>query len=144
MSNDCRNVSSQKKVEFLEKIITKLPGLVFCKDLNGAYLTCNEAQAKIIGLSTPDEVIGKTDFDLLDEKAANKLWSIDKQIMSGQLFIDENNPIEETILLPDGRTAVFETIKVLIHDNDGKVMGLAGIAKDITERKKWKKIFEEP
>lgn len=130
------DVDSQKKIEFLEKIITKLPGLVFCKDLNGAYLACNEAQARIIGLSTPDEVIGKTDFDLLDKEEANKLWSIDKQIMSGQLFIDESNPIEETIILPDGRVAVFEAIKVLIYDNDGKVMGLAGIAKDITERKK--------
>lgn len=125
--------------KFLEKVILKLPDLVFCKDLNGVYLACNEAQARVVGLSSADELIGKTDFDILSKEAATKLWDIDRQVIAGQLIIDENNPIEEKILLPDGQFAIFEGIKVPLHDNDGTVIGLVGTAKDVTKRKQMEK-----
>ncbi len=130
------NKNIQDRIIFLEKVISKMPGLVYCKDIDGVYLGCNESQAKIIGFSTPNEIIGKTDFDLLKKKEATKLRNIDKQVISGELIIDEAHPIEEQILLPNGETAIFESVKSPLYDDNGKIIGLIGISKDITARKK--------
>jgi two-component system aerobic respiration control sensor histidine kinase ArcB len=126
----------QDRIDFLEYVIAKMPGLVYCKDLNGVYLACNEAQAHIVGLSTPNDLVGKTDFDILDKEEANKLRVVDKQILSGTLTIDENHPKEVELILPNGQVAHFESVKIPLYDNNGKIMGLVGISKDVTDRKK--------
>ena len=122
------------QINFLEKIIAKLPGLVYCKNTDGVYLSCNEAQAKIIGFESPINIIGKTDFDFLNKEEATKLTNRDKLIMSGKLIIDAAHPIEETIILPNGKTRLFESIKIPFYDNQ-KILGLIGVSRDITELK---------
>jgi two-component system, OmpR family, aerobic respiration control sensor histidine kinase ArcB len=79
------------KIGFLEKIISKLPGLVYCKSTDGVYLSCNEAQAKIIGFSSPMSIIGKTDFDFLNAEEATRLTNRDKLVMSYCQFGSVNN-----------------------------------------------------
>lgn len=130
------NNNKQDRIDFLEQVIAKMPGLVYCKDLSGVYLACNEAQANIVGLSLPSDLVGKTDFDILKKEEASKLREVDKQILSGSLSIDENHPVEVELVLPNGQTANFESIKMPLYDHDGKIMGLVGISKDVTARKK--------
>lgn len=119
---------------FIFELLKRIPTQVFWKNKQGVYLGCNDAFAHSLGLDSPDDVIGKTDFDLPTTEEANETYRADdKQIM------DSKQPklnIEELQTFIDGRTVVLLTSKVPLLDASGKVVGILGIYSDITERKK--------
>jgi PAS domain S-box-containing protein len=122
---------------FIFELLKRIPTQVFWKNKQGVYLGCNDAFAHSLGLDSPDDVIGKTDFDLpTTEEASEAYRADDKQVM------DSKQPklnIEELQTFIDGRTVVLLTSKVPLLDASGKVVGILGIYSDITERKKEEK-----
>jgi len=117
------------------EILKRLPVQVFWKDINGVYLGCNDAFVQSLGLSSEDEIIGKTDFTLpveVQEAAAYREDDLD--------VINTNKPklnIEEEQTFPD-KTVHLLTSKVPLSLDENGVDGVLGIYSDITELKETK------
>ena len=115
---------------FLKILINAIPDIIFYKDVNKKYLGANSAFEKHIGRSIND-LIGKTDYDVLSKERAGKHMEDDEMILnsaSSELF-------ESVNLHPDGKRVVMETLKTPFFSRDGKLSGLIGIGRDITEHK---------
>lgn len=117
----------------LRSFIDHIPMGVFWKDRNSVFQGCNKQFAVIAGVAAPEEVIGKTDFDLPWTKAeSDYLRQCDRKVMSrDQPLFD----FEKTLHLVDGRQATFLISKVPLHDAADKTSGMLGIYTDITDRR---------
>jgi len=115
----------------LEAMFTAIPDPVWVKDETGVYLHCNSQFEHLLG-RTQAEIIGKTDYDLMDRARADFLRDHDrKAALSGQSLAHE----ELFIVAENGYCGLFETIKTPMRDRAGKLIGVLGIARDITTRK---------
>ena len=122
----------RKSQQMLQLVMNNIPQYIFWKDRNSVYLGCNVAFAGMAGLKTPEESVGKTDYELPWAKEQTEFFrSCDARVM------DTDTPeyhIIESALLADGKQARFETNKVPLHDSEGNVVGILGTIEDITER----------
>jgi PAS domain S-box-containing protein len=133
--------SLRKQIRELSYILRKVPGYVFWKDKNSILQGCNENFAKQAGLKDPNEIVGKSDYDLPwnQEETASFLRD-DKEIMkTGK----EKLNIEELQCQHDGRQATLLTSKVPLKDEQGNVTGVLGIYVDITDRKRTEALERE-
>lgn len=132
-------VNSMNGILNIEKYIKLIPCCIYWKDRNGAYLGCNDFMASICGLSSPDEVIGKTDSDLCWYKSVDKLRKADKQVM------ETGKPImvEEMTKLANKKLATYLSTKMPLRDDQGNIVGIFGISVDITEQKIKQKDLEK-
>lgn len=103
---------------------------VFFKNLDGIYLGCNPAFAEFVGRPW-SEIVGRTDHDLFSKEVADFFRQRD------QLMLDSGGPQinEEWIRYPSGRSILLETNKAPLVDKQGRVYGVLGVSRDITERK---------
>ncbi len=112
-------------------LIHAIPDLIWLKDLDGVYLSCNPTFERFFG-AKESEIIGKTDYDFVDKDLADSFRKHDKNaLMAGEPKINE----ETITFAADGYCGRFETIKAPMPDTEGKLIGVIGIARDITERK---------
>jgi PAS domain S-box-containing protein len=115
----------------LRTLVNTIPDLIWLKDGEGRYLTCNPAFENFFGASEA-QIVGKTDFDFVDREQAEFFRRHDlKAAKAGKPSVNE-----ETLSFAKGDyTGVFETIKAPMMEPDGKIIGILGIARDITQRK---------
>ena len=117
----------------LATILNSIPQAIFWKDHSGKYLGCNENFPKSIGLSTPADVIGKTDYELpISHEEA------DAYRMEDQEVISQNQPKRHLInssQAPNGTVIWSDTTKLPMADLNGHSIGVLGVLDDITERK---------
>ena len=119
--------------EMLQIVLDNIPAGVFWKDRNLIYLGCNSSSAHAVGLSSPDEIIGKSDFDLASKEMAEAYRADDRAVMESRIpKID----FEEALPQPDGSIGTIITNKLPLHDREGNVLGMMGTFEDITERKR--------
>lgn len=117
----------------LRTLIDHIPDYVYVKDTNFRHIINNKAQLDFIGVRTEEESIGKTAFDFLDKETADAQITKDREILrSGETVSD----IEEAIVNRRGEKKWLLTTRAPLKESDGKVIGLVGISRDITERKK--------
>lgn len=121
----------QKRQSLLTSLINSVPDLIFYKDIDGVYLGCNRAFELFAGMEEK-KLTGLTDFDIFDKSVAALFREADIKMMEECLA----HIIEETVSYPDGRQVTLETLKTPYYETDGKVIGLIGISRDITERKR--------
>jgi PAS domain S-box-containing protein len=103
---------------------------VFVKDLQGRYLMINSAGAAFAGRSV-DEFLGKTDLDLFSPDTAEVVMEKDRQV----LMQGVTQTFEESGTA-NGVSRVYLSTKGPYRDADGRIIGLLGVARDITERKR--------
>ena len=116
----------------LRILIETIPDLVWLKDRDGFYITCNPKFERFFG-AKESEIRGKTDYDFVDEELAHFFREKDRiAIESGKPSFNE----EELTFADDGHKELLETIKTPMFDADGKLIGVLGIARDITDRKR--------
>ena len=117
----------------LQAIIEATPIRIFWKDLDLNYLGSNTIFAKDAGFSKPEDLIGKSDFDMSWKSNAILYQNDDKEI------IESRNPkisFEETQFKEDGKKILIRTSKVpLFNLSDQSVIGVLGIYEDITGQK---------
>lgn len=115
----------------LNAVIRAIPDLVWLKDPQGIYLGCNRAFEGLYGVPEAN-IIGKTDRDFVDEATALSFRHHDQKAMAAASpSINE----EWLTFAGDGRRRLFETVKTAMHDGQGALIGVLGVARDITERK---------
>ena len=136
-----RDVTERKRMEetlvhersVLRTLMDNLPDNIFVKDTESRFVICNLADARLLRAKTPDEVVGKTDFDLFPRELAASYYDDEQEVIrSGQPLLNR----EERTIDPEGETRWLLTSKVPLRDDHGKVIGVAGINRDITDRKR--------
>ena len=116
----------------LRTLIDNLPDVIFAKDRDGRFILMNKAHARQIGVSSPDEALGKIDSDYYPREMAAGFISDDQAVIqTGQPLINR----EEIVVTPDGTESWQLTSKVPLRDDQGTVIGLVGIGHDITQRR---------
>ncbi len=112
-------------------IIETVPDLVWLKDTKGTFLACNKMFERLYG-ATEKEIIGKTDYDFVDRELADFFRKHDRAAMDADRALRNE---EWVTFADDGRRVLLETSKTPLKDHDGEVIGVLGIARDITARK---------
>ncbi|WP_292466015.1 PAS domain S-box protein [Methanolobus sp.] len=116
----------------LRSLVDTIPDLVWLKDTKGVYLSCNAKFERFFG-SKEAEIIGKTDYDFVEKDLADIFTQNDRRAMeAGKPTVNE----EEITYADDGHREYLETIKSPMYDSNGKMIGILGVGRDITERKR--------
>ena len=118
--------------EMLQLVLDSIPARVFWKDKSLTYLGCNRLFAEDAGLSSPEEIVDRTDYDLpWKKKEADFFRDYDLRV------IKNNKPeynIVESVSTSGGKIAWISTNKMPIHNNSGEVVGILGTYEDITKK----------
>lgn len=113
----------------LKTVIESIPDALFCKDREGRYIVANAATAQVM---RTDTVIGKTDYDLLPDSVAARLREFDAQVMaSGVPAVVEGLNYDQG----EQPSRWYQTTKTPLRDAKGAIVGVVGLARDITERR---------
>lgn len=117
----------------LDNILQYAPDWIYWKDINSIHLGCSEEFARVAGFKNRKEMIGKSDYECAWGNRADKYNLDDAEVIqSGRPKLN----IEDTVLLNNGKEVVVISNKVPLRNSDGEIVGVLGIATDITERKK--------
>jgi len=112
-------------------LLSSIPDIVFFKNLRGRYLGCNPEFARFSNRNI-SEIIGFTDHDLFSKEIADSFREQDRRMM--EQGVPRHN--EEWITYADGARILIDTYKAPLRDAAGQVIGILGISRDITERKR--------
>jgi PAS domain S-box-containing protein len=115
----------------LRTLIDNLPDCIYAKDTAGRKILANPADLKNLHCATESEAIGKTDFDLFPAEIAEKFWADDQKVIRGESVINR----EEYFFNEEGQKCWLLTSKLPLRDQDGNLVGLVGIGRNITKQK---------
>jgi PAS domain S-box-containing protein len=121
----------------LRTLIDNLPDYIFVKDLNRRFLMANNAVARLMGRLFPDELLGKQDEDFYPEHASKAFRAEEEMVLRGEPLINKDEPNTDK----EGRRTEILTTKVPLRDHTGKIIGLVGICRDVTELKHQERIL---
>jgi PAS domain S-box-containing protein len=127
-----KKIQAPNKTMVSDNILQTIPGCVYWKDTNGVYLGCNQMESDVLGLKSPKDVIGKTDYDFSWNSAADTLKETDQRIMKTKT----PEELIESAILNDGRELIMLTRKSPLYDKNDKVVGIIGVSVDITKLRK--------
>jgi len=121
--------------ELMRLIIDHLPDCIYAKDVQGRFLLNNNAHAKDLGAASPAEMIGKSDFDFFPKELAIQFYSDEQRIIeTGKPIVDQEQ-FKEVHINGKPEMRWSHTSKVLWRDRQGRVIGTAGITRDINQSK---------
>ena len=135
-----REVAQRKSVQdslvqseiFKDTLLHTIPDIVFVKDSQGRFIAANRAFETKYGQRIAD-IQGKTDFDFLDESQARYFEQRDSEALAaGKPVVSEAWQTDHST----GVEALYETIKTPLISAGGELMGLMGVGRDITARKR--------
>jgi two-component system, cell cycle sensor histidine kinase and response regulator CckA len=134
----CRDVTERRRAEqevrrttaLLQAVIDGTTDAVFVKDREGRYLLCNEAAARFMGRAV-SEVLGKHDATFFDPASTSVIRNHDRRVMESGVADTE----EEELTIGDV-TRICLATKAPYRDEQGNVIGVIGISRDITDRKR--------
>lgn len=122
----------------LQALMDYVPDHIYFKDLHSRFIRNSRSQASSLGLSDPAQAVGKTDFDFFPHAA--KAYAEEQEVMrSGNSLVD----FEEWVVWPDGRETWVSTTKVPLRNSEGETIGIFGISRNITERKRAEQSIRE-
>lgn len=132
----------EQGLELFQAVVEAATDAMFVKDRRGQYLMINSACARFIGKSVA-EVVGKDDSAFFSPETVAAIAQTDRKIMATQ-----STETHEEVVTLAGNTRMYLTTKAPYRDAAGKVVGVIGIAREITERKALEaerdRLFERP
>jgi PAS domain S-box-containing protein len=135
MENEKKRKKAEKALQKIQHeqraILDNIPDIAWLKDEESRFIAVNEPFGKACGVK-PEDLVGRTDLDIWPRELAERYRSDDKEVMQS----GRRKQVEEPLVDKEGKTTWIETIKTPIYNEKGEVIGTAGIARDITERKK--------
>ncbi len=131
---------SEHELTVLYALIDAMPDFIYIKDLKSRFLVCNKAHMKILGVTSRREIVGKTDYDFFPEELAS-LYQRDEEhvITDRKVIVDREEPSRNSF----GEEIWLSTTKIPLKDQKGVVIAMAGISRDITDRKNEEEIRKE-
>jgi PAS domain S-box-containing protein/putative nucleotidyltransferase with HDIG domain len=121
----------QSSQALIKTLLNTVPDMIWLKDVKGVYLTCNSKFERMYG-AQENEIVGKTDHDFIDKELADFFQENDKKaLIAGEATVNE----ELLTFADDGHIELVETIKTPMTDNKGNLIGILGIARDVTSYK---------
>lgn len=131
-------IENERKM--LHALIDNIPEFMYVKDLESRFVVANPHLARVVGVKTPEELLGKTDYDFYPRKLADTFYEDEQNVIhSGQPLYNR----EEKGIDSQGNEVDILTTKVPIRDSEGQVIGIAGIGRDISARKKMENALQE-
>ena len=115
----------------LRSLIDAIPDLIFFKNRQGQYLLWNQAFEAFTGLA-PDAIHQHTDADLFSPRAAEWIQNHDQQVFTTGKSLRH----EEWATYPDQHRQLLDTYKIPVRGSEGDPLGLLGVCRDITDRKR--------
>ena len=115
-----------KTDSFLQTVLQTIPDLLWVKDADGVYLSCNPSFSRFIG-APESEIVGKTDYDLVDSDTADAFRASDREAIEND---DPTSNREWVTFADDGHRALLETVKTPMLDEAGNLVGVLGIARE--------------
>ncbi|NJN14982.1 MAG: PAS domain S-box protein [Oscillochloris sp.] len=126
--------ADEERLQILERqiklILRTIPEQFWLKDCAGRYLLVSEALAQFHGLSS-DAMIGRTATELYPANLADFITAGDKHVFE----YGQNYYAERLISGPDGQQYWFDSSRTPVYDDNSKLIGLVGLARDISRRK---------
>ena len=127
-----QEVLSQER-NLLRALIDNLPDQVFVKDRESQFLVCNAGVARRARAGSPTELLEKTDFDIFPQELAAEYFAEEQRIMeSGDPIVEQ----EDAFIEEGGAKTWFSATKIPLRDSQGNIIGLVGVNRDMTERKR--------
>ena len=117
----------------LRTLMDSLPDAVFVKDREGRFIAANAAQLRLLGLQTQEQLIGRPDADFLPAETAEERLIEDQYVIrSGQPILDRGEGVTDR----EGKLRWLLVTKVPLRDSQGRIVGLVGVSRDITQDKR--------
>ncbi len=129
-----RRIQAEKALhqsqQWLQSVLRYAPALVFIKDLEGRYILANERFAESHGLS-PQQIIGRTDFDLFPAEVAEALREDDQNV------VRQGTPLQFDQYVPDqhGNQRIRVAIKFPLWNEQMQIYAVGGIVTDVTDHR---------
>ncbi|RYD64559.1 MAG: EAL domain-containing protein [Sphingomonadales bacterium] len=121
----------------LRQMIDQAPDMIFVKDQDSRFVLVNSAVLDVTGHTDAASLIGRTDFDVGEPGFAERTRALEQQIMaSGEAVLN----LEEPVVTTGGVQTTLSTSRVPLRNGEGEIVGLIGVARDITE---WKAAEEQ-
>jgi PAS domain S-box-containing protein len=137
-----RDITARKRAEaalaqernLLHTLFDHLPDSVWIKDTESRFVMGNLGVTRHVGAATPEEIIGKSDFDFFPKDLAEQYYADEQQdVRSGQPLLNREEIVEDQTT---GKRLWNLVTKVPLRNAAGNIVGLVGIGRDITERKR--------
>ena len=129
-----------KERNFLQALMDNIPDGIYFKDMESRFIQVNPAQARHLGITNPEEMLNKTDFDYFTEEHARPAFEDEQAIMlSGEPIVGK---VEKEIW-PGGKEGWVSTTKMPLRDHEGRIVGTFGLSRDITDVKKMQNALKE-
>jgi PAS domain S-box-containing protein len=109
---------------------------IFIKDTTLRYTLVNPAMERVLGRRAP-ELIGLTEVELFGAEGMEHIQQVDRRVLAGETIAEEHTKPAR------GRPRTFHLVKAPMRDHASKIIGLCGIARDITERKQAEEALRE-
>ncbi len=119
---------AEQQRSLLQSLLGAIPDLVWMKDANGVFLSCNPAFGKLLG-AAPAQILGKADADFFPAEVCAAFRADDLSAARSAVPIVRE---EWVTYLSDGHRGLLETVKAAVNGHDGKLLGILGVARDIT------------
>ncbi len=120
------------KETLLKELMKRIPDSIYFKNRECQFILVSKAKADEVGM-TPEQLVGKTDFDFFPKEQAQKMYDDEKRIMeTGEPILFQ----EEKITTPSGEVKWVSASKMPMRDENGNVIGTLGISRYITKQKK--------
>jgi PAS domain S-box-containing protein len=123
----------QKEKNLLATLIDHLPDNVYIKDLEGRYMLTNQAHARFHGAPSPEHFRNKAGSDFFPPAVARALAEADAKVLRGQVSVLD---YEEEVVNGQGLVRLLATTKVPLKDSLGRIQGLVGFSRDVTETRR--------
>ena len=120
------------ELKILRALIDNMPDFIYIKDTQSRFIVANKHTANVVNANSPDDLIGKTDFDFYSKKMATKFFKDEQKIIKTKEPLIN---IEEDGLDTKKKKIIVSTTKVPWIDEEGNVLGTIGIGRNVTKFK---------
>jgi PAS domain S-box-containing protein len=132
--------SQEKERNMLRALIDNIPDFMYVKDVNSKFVVANSFLAHAVGAKSPDELLGKNDYEFFPPEMARAFYEDEQEVL--RIGVPLYNR-EEKCIDHHGNVTDIITTKVPLRDDQGRIIGVAGVGRDISERKQMEDALRE-